>query len=71
MQDDAYWKIAIDHCKGEAVIFLDFCKAFDSVSHPISMEKTEKTEKTGMRGALYNWILGYLTNRHQYTDEMV
>ena len=59
------WKIAIDNGKVVGVIFLDFRKAFDVVSHPVLMEKTEKT---GIRGALYNWILDYLTNRCQYTD---
>ena len=59
------WKIAIDHSKVVGVIFLDFCKAFDAVSHAVLMEKTEKT---GIRGALYNWMLNHLTNRYQYTD---
>ena len=59
------WKIAIDHGKVVGVIFLDFRKAFDAVSHPVLMGKMEKT---GIRGALYNWILDYLTNRYQYTD---
>ena len=59
------WKIAIDHGKAVGVIFLDVRKSFDSVSHPVLMEKIEKT---GIRGALYNWILDYLTNRYQYTD---
>ena len=51
------WKIATDHGKVVGVIFSDFCKAFDSVSHPIFMEKIEKT---GIRRALYNWIFGLL-----------
>ena len=65
-QDDRRdWKIAIDHGKVVGVIFLDFCKAFDAVSHPVLMEKIEKI---GIRRVLYNWILDYLTNRYQYTD---
>ena len=59
------WKIAIDHGKVVGVIFLDLRKAFDAVSHPVLMEKIEKT---GIRGTLHNWILDYLTNRYQYTD---
>ena len=59
------WKIATDHGKVVGVIFLDFHKAFDAVSHPVLMEKIEKT---GIREALYNWILDYLTNRYQYTE---
>ena len=59
------WKIGVDHGEVVGVIFLDFRKAFDPVSHPVLMEKIEKT---GIRGALYNWILDYLTNRYQYTD---
>ena len=63
MRED--WKVAIDHGKVVGVIFVDFRKAFDAVSHPVLMEKIEKT---GIRGGLYNWILDYLTNRYQYTD---
>ena len=59
------WKIAIVHDEVAGVIFLDFRKAFDAVSHPVLMEKIEQTV---IRGALYNWILDYLTNRYQYTD---
>ena len=59
------WKIAINHGKVVGVIFLDFHKAFTAVSHPVLMEKIEKT---GIRGTLCNWILDYLTNRYQYTD---
>ena len=55
----------VKSCKVVGVIFLDFRKAFDAVSHPVLMEKLEKT---GIRGALYNWILDYLSNRYQYTD---
>ena len=59
------WKIAIDHGKVIGVIFLDFCKAFNSVSHLVLIENIQKA---GIRGALYNWILDYLTKRYQYTD---
>ena len=59
------WKKAIDQGKVVGIIFLDFSKAFDSVSHPILMEKVKET---GIKGALYDWICDYLTNRYQFTD---
>ena len=43
------WKKAIDQGKVVGIIFLDFSKAFDSVSHPILMEKVKETR--------YNWSI--------------
>ena len=59
------WKKAIDQGKVVSIIFLDFSKVFDSVSHPILIEKVKET---GIKGALYDWICDYLTNRYQFMD---
>ena len=58
-------KKAIDQGKVVGIIFLDFSKAFDSVSHPILMEKVKET---GIKRALYDWICDYFMNRFQFTD---
>ena len=47
------WKKAIDQGKVVGIIFLDVSKVFDSVSHPILMEKVKET---GTKEALYDWI---------------
>lgn len=43
-------------------IFLDFAKAFDSVSHPLLIHKLESF---GFQGPLLNWFSDYLTHRTQ------
>ena len=45
------------------VIYLDFKKAFDSVSH---CKLLLKLRSCGIAGKLFNWFKAYLTNRHQY-----
>ena len=44
------------------VLYLDFRKAFDSVSHSILLEKLWKM---GLRDTLWIWFKSYLTNRSQ------
>jgi len=44
------------------VIYTDFTKAFDTVSHDFLMYKIRKY---GISGNLYNWIQSYLTDRQQ------
>ena len=46
-------------------IFLDFQKAFDSVSHDIL---GQKLQAVGISGDLYSWIISYLRKRKQYTE---
>ena len=47
----------------DVVIYLDFKKAFDSVSH---CKLLLKLRSYGIAGKLFNWFKAYLTNRHQY-----
>ena len=45
-------------------IFFDLQKAFDTVDHPILLQKLYNS---GIRGVMYNWVNSYLSNRKQYT----
>ena len=58
-----YLKQSIDNNKFTCGIFLDFCKAFDTVNHHILLKKLEKY---GIRGIALYWFTSYLTNRKQY-----
>ena len=48
-----------------AVAFIDFKKAFDSVSHVILETKLERD--FGISGLLLDWLKSYLKERQQYT----
>ena len=45
-------------------LYLDLCKAFDSISHTILLSKLYYY---GIRGTSLDWFTSYLTNRFQYT----
>ena len=45
-------------------MFIDFQKAFDTVSHSILRYKLEAM---GMAGDLLDWMISYLTNRKQFS----
>ena len=46
-------------------IFLDFSKAFDTISHDILLDKLEYM---GFRGPVHSWLSSFLSNRRQYVD---
>lgn len=51
-----------DYRKGTDVVFLDFTKAFDTVSH---QKVLHKLKAYGISGLLLQWFQSYLTDRHQ------
>ena len=58
------WRNAIDSGKTVAVLFIDFRKAFDTVSHPILIKKLSAC---GISGELLEYLQSYLSDRKQYT----
>lgn len=46
-------------------LFIDLCKAFDTVNHNLLLQKLENA---GIRGRVLKWFLSYLSNRRQYVD---
>ena len=46
-------------------VYLDFSKAFDTISHDILLDKLEYM---GFRGPLLAWIRSFLSNRSQYVE---
>ena len=59
------WRMAVDLDNVVAVAFVDFKKAFDSVSHEILLRKLEVN--FGITGGLLEWIKSYLSERMQFT----
>ena len=53
---------ALHSGKEADMIYLDFSKAFDSVSHP---KLLLKLQQHGISGLLLNWFSDYLSNRRQ------
>ena len=58
------WRKEVDTGKAIAVAFIDFKKAFDCVQHSLLITKLQRN--FGISGSLLNWLISYLTNRHQY-----
>ena len=56
------WTKALDDGLQVDVVFLDFAKAFDRVSHDILLQKLCNF---GISGTLLNWCKDYLTDREQ------
>ncbi|KAL9970882.1 hypothetical protein ACROYT_G023335 [Oculina patagonica] len=59
------WRTALDSGKAVAVAFIDFNKAFDSVSHDIL--ETKLNRDFGFTGTLFDWLKSYLRGRQQFT----
>ena len=59
------WREAVDAGLVVAVAFIDFKKAFDSVSHAILEMKLERD--FGISGPLLDWLKSYLRERQQST----
>lgn len=57
------WKQALDLGKVVGVLFVDFRKAFDTVDHTILQQKLQAV---GISGNLYDLLVDYLKNRHQF-----
>lgn len=56
------WTFGLQRQKCIDVIYIDFAKAFDTVSHK---KLLLKIKAMGVRGVLYDWLESYLTNRSQ------
>ena len=56
------WTSVLDNNKQTDVAYLDFAKAFDSVSHP---KLLSKLRSLGISGLLLQWIESFLENRTQ------
>ena len=58
-------KRGLDNKQYTCGIFIDLCKAFDTVDHNILLNKMHHY---GIRGVVYKLFKSYLTNRMQYTS---
>ena len=56
------WSNSLDKGKPVDVVYIDFCKAFDTVSH---QKLILKIEKYGITGNLLSWISDFLSERSQ------
>jgi len=56
------WTLALDNHLITDAIYIDFQKAFDSVSHP---KLLSKLASYNIRGDLFDWIAAFLDNRSQ------
>lgn len=59
------WKLAVDKGLIVGAIFIDFQKAFDTVSQEIL---ALKLKVVGISGPLHHWLMSYLLDRYKYTE---
>ena len=59
------WTSSLDCGVPVDAIFIDFSKAFESVSHT---KLLYKLEFLGFRGCLFDWLTDFLIGRHQWVD---
>ena len=52
------WRRAVDNNHTVGIVFVDFRKAFDSISHPLLLKKLQGL---GIAGDLWSWISSYLS----------
>ena len=57
-----YWTTSLDQNIPVDILYLDFCKAFDTVPHH---RLFVKLEAYGIKDKLLEWIKSYLVGRHQ------
>ena len=58
------WTVAIRDNNRISTVYIDYSKAFDSVSHP---KLFQKLAAFGITGSLFTWITQFLTDRKQVT----
>jgi hypothetical protein len=56
------WTLSVSNKKAVTIAYIDFCRAFDSISHP---KLIHKLSSYGITGNLLFWIQAFLTNRTQ------
>ena len=59
------WRLALGERKSIGIIFIDFQKAFDCVSHQIL---PQKLQASGLCGDSFDWIVNYLNNHYQFVS---
>ena len=62
LQCTDYWTKKLDNKTPVDIIYLDFAKAFDTVSH---IKLDEKVQRCGIKGDLLLWLRAFLSNRTQ------
>ena len=59
-----HWRRALDNNETVGIVFVDFKKAFDSLSHSVLLQKFQGL---GITGDIWLWVKDYLANRNQVT----